>query len=184
MDVSDKLTTEIKHVLSNRNNVQIPLTIAALRAFGREDVKHKVKKYFASGDDTTPIHLDSLTELHFVKIFRNTNGVSIRQGDVQISFTENTCTKLDNFQYAVECYRKELEARLDHIAQNIGHVKALFENFFYSSVYDYKLVKKILKSSEIDPTNIIQLELINIFNKKFIEIIHTEKRDDSLTVVE
>lgn len=182
--MSDKLTTEIRQVLSNRNNVQIPLTIAALRAFGRDDVKHKIKKYFTSGEDTTPIQLDPLTELHFVKIFRTTNGVSVKQGDVQISFTENTCAKLDNFQYAVECYRKELEARLDSIGQNIVQVKGLFEHFYYSSVYDYKLVRKILKSSEIDPANLTQLELINVFGRKFIDLIQAEKRDDSLVVVE
>ena len=169
----------MKTYLANHNGVRLELSQQTLKSLRLPETQQKLKKYFQTGENTTFSTLDSGVELHFVKIYRN-SGVSIRNGDTQVSFTEFTSQKLDALHYAIEFYRGELEEALDAVRTATQKVEKIFDQFYYASVQDFKIVRKIFKTSAFNPQNIIELELIFCFYKKFLEAVEEEKKEETI----
>ena len=69
---------------------------------------------------------------------------------------------------------------MEVVSRLIRRIKEIFENFYYTTVHDFKVVRKIFKSSEFDLNNMIELELITICYRRFTEVIDREKKDDSI----
>lgn len=161
----------------------LELTRDALTAYNSPETRQRLKAHFEKKDErNTPLQLGPDLELHFVKIYNN-QGVSIRSRDnIRISFFEATAERLYNLKPVIDCYVHELEGQLSAVRENIKKVKTIFENYFYTSIIDQKIVKKIFKYGEFDPNDITQMELIAICYKNFLVSIETQKRSEVVEV--
>ena len=78
LEVIEKLTAEVKVYLSNRNDLRVELTPEVLKSLKQEETRHALKRYFKNGESLSALQLSDDTQLHFVKIYRN-SGVSIKK---------------------------------------------------------------------------------------------------------
>ena len=183
--VRNKLDNAVRVQLSNKNGLVLELSREALSSLFSIETKQHMKSYFEKKDDRTlPIQLDAELELLFVKIYE-TPGLSIRNKEkLQISFYENTAYRLCNLKPAIDCYIQELDEQLENVRNKTRKVKTIFENYYFTSIHDNKIVRKIFKYGDFDPTYIVQIELIGICAKIFIGAIDQEKRNEVVDVEE
>ena len=183
ISINNNLESRIQVLLGNYNNLSLELSKDALSTFNSAETKQKVKVYFEKKEERNPVmQLDPELELHFVKIYNNL-GLSIKSSDnIKISFFETTAERFHNLKPAIDRYTQELEDQLDLVRENIQKVKLIFENYYYTSILDQKIVKKIIKYGEFDPTNLMQIELITICYKNFLVAIETQKRGEVVEV--
>lgn len=181
--VTKKLENIIQVLLSNKNDIVLQLSREALATLYAAETKQHIKAYFEQKDyRAPPIQLDADLELNFVKVYNN-SGLSIRNKDkLQISFLEASADRLGNLKPLIDCYVTQLEGQLDAVREQTQKVKAVFENYFYTSIHDCKIVKKIFKYGEYDPANIVEVELIGICGSSFLSAIELQKRSEIVDV--
>ena len=181
--VSNKLESAIQVVLSNKNDIALELSREALTSLYSAENKQHIKSFLEQKDiRAVPIQLDADFELHFIKMY-NLFGLSIRNKEkIQISFLETSAERLGNLKPLIDCYIQKLEKQLDKVREQTTKVKLIFENYYYTSIYDNKIIKKILKYGDYDSFNIIELELIGLCSKTFLSAIELQKRNEVVEV--
>ena len=183
--IGDNLAVKVKTFLHNKNDFFVELTSNALSQLFSEDIKRRFKQYFErKTTDLNPIQLDQHTTLYFVRIFEKL-GISIKDHNrnIQVSFLNPAAEQLLNLKLTTKCYTSYLNSITEDVVVATIKVKSIFDSFFYSCDNINNIVKKILKSSEYNENDIIEMELICICYKRFLCAIEREKKE-ALVIVE
>lgn len=180
IDVNERLNTEVKVILHNKNDFKITLTNEALSNLFQDNLRRRLKDYFdKKSDDTTPVELDPVTLLTFCEIYDKL-GIAIHNNvsNFKICFLMFTWENLSNLKHLINCITSQLETtRRVSIEKGIVKIKEVFQSFYYSSHKDPSVLRKILKSNEIDHNDVIELELTILCYKRFLGVLDIEKNN-------
>ena len=178
--IDEVLKTYIKVFLHNKNDFCLPLSTEALDTLFDESLRRRTKLYFERrSDENGTLPLDATTSFHFVRVFEKlVVGIRDAKNNVRISILSNSWENLQNLKHLIKCYSSQLSnLQTTSVDPNIDKVKSLFENYYYISADDSYIVKKILKSEEVDSNDLTQLELIINCSKRFLNRIAFEKHN-------
>lgn len=166
--------------LTNKNDASIYLSEIAINALFSADNWTTHKKFFKANNDEllgTTLSLDNQTRMIYSKVFKR-KSITIKNEDVSICFYDTTCRKFKFFSHAIIAYHQYLKNQVDVIASEIPIILQFFNQYYYVSSNDEKIIKAILGDRYFNRQDIVHLELVLIGHRKFINSIEKIKQQE------
>jgi site-specific recombinase XerC len=169
IEFDSSFTAQVKFVIQNVRNIEIPLSLQCLDNYCKNS--KKIRDYLEKSSIPSEVTLDSKTILRFVQ-FNEDHGVTIRGERFHVSFLGKAAIQLLVLQNTISALYNHLQRQVEEIPSKIKKIKKIANIVLNKAGKSSVNVEDVLSHEKIDKTCQLETQLIAYY---FNEIYSMEE---------
>lgn len=157
IDFDSNFKPQVKFVIKNIRNIEIPLTLQALENYCKNS--KKIRSYLEKNIRPSEVELDSKTVLRFVQ-FNDERGLTIQGERFHVSFLAKAGIQLLVLYDSLNSLYNHLQQQVEKIPLKIKKIKKVVNTAIKNPVKSMLNMEEVLIQGKIDKTCQLETELI------------------------